>query len=216
MLIRRLCLALLPASLSLGLHGLPSAALPGQPTEIVAAWILGNGALQGSIGDGLSVRRSNGGSQTFEFAASIFPPGRRSGVASRGSCATPTRRGRIRSEAFVLRDFVNGVPVERLELGLRMIYGLDVYQDYHQGALIYAYPRAEVIDTARRLGLPGVEGNYGEVRLGDRYAFWLDMAQTETGINYSGQVTVFLKEDLPKLVRELGGEVSDEVVRCDR
>ena len=75
MLIRRLCLALLPAGLSLGLFIPPSPALPGQPTEIVAAWILGNGALQGRLGDGLSVRRSNGGSQTFEFEASIFPPG---------------------------------------------------------------------------------------------------------------------------------------------
>lgn len=207
MVIRRLCSALIPAGLWWGMAIAPTLAMPGQPTAVVAAWILGNQALEGVMGDGLSVRRSNGGSQTFEFTASIFPPGRLSPMATRGSCATPVYRGLIRSETITVRDFINGVPLDRLEFGLRTVYGLDIYQDYRQASLLYAYPLPAGIDLGRRLGRPGTEGYRGEMRRGDRYAYWLEIAHTETGMAYSGQITVFLKEDLPKLVREMGGEL---------
>ncbi|NEO83785.1 MAG: hypothetical protein F6J87_05910 [Spirulina sp. SIO3F2] len=182
----------------------PAAALPGQNTEVVAAWILGNHTLQAGLGEDLIVQRTDGG-QKFVFEASIFPPGRRSGVRARGSCSTPIYRGRIRSEQFSLEDFVNFVPRDRLELGLRSIYGLELYLDYQNAGLVYTYPDGIILDQARRQGQLGFERNTGEIRIGEHYAYWLELAQLSDGTTPSGHITVMLKEDVPKLVLELGG-----------
>ncbi|MEM8640486.1 MAG: hypothetical protein AAGG51_16965 [Cyanobacteria bacterium P01_G01_bin.54] len=197
------CTAGLMAALSLG-FARPAAALPGQSTEVVSAWILGNATLQSRLGEDLIVQRSSG-SQSFKFEASIFAPGRRSGVNARGLCRTPIDRGRIRSEQFVLEDFNRGVPLDRLELGLRSIYGLEIYLDYRNSGLVYAYPNGITLDQARRQSQLGFERNYGEIRIGEYYAYWLEQGRMSNGFAPSGQVTVLLKEDVPKLVLELGG-----------
>lgn len=43
----------------------------------------------------------------------------------------------------------------------------------------------------------------GEVRQGDRYAYWIETVQTRSGEAYNGQIHVFLIEDINKLEAEL-------------
>lgn len=191
------------AGLCLGIT-YPAAALPGQNTEVVTAWILGNPTLQAALGEDLIVQRT-AGKQKFVFEASIFPPGRRSSVTARGSCSTPIHRGRIRSEQLTLADAVNSVPRDRLELGLRSIYGLELYLDYWHAGLVYTYPDDISLDQAQRRGQTGLAYKTGEIRIGEHYAYWLERAQLSDGTAPSGHIAVMLKEDVPKLVLELGG-----------
>ncbi len=172
----------------------PAAALPGQRTETVRAWISAHPSLQPALGDGLTVEHANAGSQRFQFSASVLPPGRLSTVRNRGL---------IRSERFVLYDIINGVSAQRLADSLRVIYGLDIYRDYQQAQVVYAYPSAGQLELGRRLGLPGVGGSRGELRRGDRYAYWLELGVDPLGETVSGQITVFLRDDLGKIEAEL-------------
>ncbi|MEA5469391.1 hypothetical protein [Spirulina sp. 06S082] len=174
----------------------PAWSLPGQRTETVAAWIAGNPTLQPSdSGDGLTVRRTDTAAQRFEFRASVLPPGRISFLGNPGI---------IRSENFSLYDLINGVSLPRLEEALRVIYGLDIYTDYQNAQIVRIYPSADTLEMSRRLNLPGLGGREGELRLGIRFAYWIELTKNEDSSSHSGQMTVFLKEDLPKMLRELG------------
>ena len=168
--------------------------LPGQRTETVAAWIAGNPTLQPVNSDGLTVRRTDTAAQRFEFRASVFPPGRINFLANPGI---------IRSENFSLYDLINGVSIPRLEEALRVIYGLDIYSDYQNAQILRVYPSAQTLEMSRRLNLPGLRGREGQLRSGIRFAYWIELTITEDGSSHSGQMTIFLKEDLPKMMREL-------------
>lgn len=172
----------------------PAWSLPGQRTETVAAWIAGNPTLHPVESDGLTVRRTDTAAQRFEFRASVFPPGRINSLGNPGI---------IRSENFSLYDLINGVSTPRLEEALRVIYGLDIYSDYQNAQIVRVYPSAQTLEMSRRLNLPGLGGREGELRLGIRFAYWLELTTNEDGGSHSGQVTVFLKEDLQKMIREL-------------
>lgn len=169
-------------------------ALPGQSTEAVVAWIKGHPTLQPGIGDGLLVTKSDTAAQRFTFQATVMPPGR---------VAFPTDRTRIRTERLSFYDMINGVTPDRLEESLRIIYGPAIYQDYDRARLVYAYPTPETIDLARRQNLPLLAAQQGELRLGERYAYWLEITNTDSGKAFNGQLIVFLKEDLDKLETEL-------------
>lgn len=169
-------------------------ALPGQKTEEVSAWINANPTLRPSVGDGLQVQKYNTAAQRFTFQATVFPPGR----------VTFTRDpGTVRTESFSFYDMINGVTPERLRESLRIIYGMDIYQDYERAKLVYAYPTPETIDLSRRKNLPLLAAQQGELRLGERFAYWLEVTQTPEGKAFNGKVTVFLREDLDKLETEL-------------
>lgn len=185
-------LFLLPLSISL----LPSiaSALPGQRTDVVAAWINANPTLRPGLGDGLRVTKSNTAAQRFTFQASVLPPGR---------ITTAQERGTIRSERMTFYDRVNGVTLERLKESLRVIYGLEVYEDFDRAQLVYDYPAPATIDLSRRQNRRLLEQQQGELRLGERFAYWLEITQTERGKAFNGQITVFLKQDLDKLKAEL-------------
>ncbi len=43
----------------------------------------------------------------------------------------------------------------------------------------------------------------GELRVGSRYAYWVEVARAKNGKAFTGQMTVFLKSDLDKLEEEL-------------
>lgn len=169
-------------------------ALPGERTETVAAWIRAHPTLQPANRDGLSVRKSNTAAQRFTFQATVLPPGR---------VTSPVDRGTIRSERLSFYDRVNGVTSERLQESLRTIYGLELYQDYEQARIMYAYPTPESLDLARRQNRPLLAAQQGELRLGERYAYWREVTQAEAGKAFSGQLTIFLIEDLDKLEAEL-------------
>ncbi|MEQ8975054.1 MAG: hypothetical protein RIE73_32300 [Coleofasciculus sp. C1-SOL-03] len=178
----------------LGLTANPAQALPGQTVETVAAWIAAHPTLEPGIGDGLVVTKQNTAAQRFKFEASVLPP---------GQIAFPTNRGIIQSEQISFYDMINGVTPERLTESLRVIYGPAIYQDYQRANLIYAYPTPATIDLARRQNRPMLIARQGELLLGDRFAYWLEVTRTENGKPINGRITVFLPEDLDKLEIEL-------------
>lgn len=171
-----------------------ASALPGQKTEQVVAWINANPTLRPGIGDGLVVRKTNTARERFTFQATVVPPGR---------VTFPKDKGTIRTESFTFFDMINGVTPDRLKESLRVIYGLDIYQDYERARVVYSYPTPETVELSRRLNRPLLALQQGELRLGDRYAYWMEVTNNEKGKAYNGQMTVFLKEDLDKLETEL-------------
>jgi hypothetical protein len=68
---------------------------------------------------------------------------------------------------------------------------------------VYSYPAPETIDLSRRQNLTLLAAQQGELRLGERYAYWMDVTKTKNGKAFNGQLTIFLKEDLDKLATEL-------------
>lgn len=188
-------LSVLSVGILLALSTAKSAdALPGQKTEEVTAWINSNPTLRPSTGDGLLVQKTNTSAQRFTFIATVFPPGR----------VTFTKdRGTIRSERFSFFDMINGVTPQRLKESLRVIYGPDIYQDYDRSRIVYEYPTTQTVDLARRQRLPLLAAQQGELRLGDRFGYWMEVVQTKEGKAYNGQMVVFLREDLDKLETEL-------------
>lgn len=169
-------------------------ALPGQSTETVTAWINANPTLRPGIGDGLLVTKSETAAQRFTFQATVLSPGR---------VSVPIDRGRIRSERMSFYDKINGVTLDRLKESLRVIYGPAIYQDFDQAKVVYDYPLPETVDVARRQNLPLLAEQQGKLLVGERYAYWMEVTQTESGKAFNGQLTVFLKEDLDKLETEL-------------
>lgn len=169
-------------------------ALPGESTEEVAAWIKANSTLQPNANERFFVYKTDTAAQRFSFEASVLPPGRVE--------YTPDR-SIIQSERIAMYDAVNGMTFKRLEESLRQIYGLDMYQDFKQGEVVYEYPDESAINTARLAKTPIREALQGQLRLGTRYAYWVEVAQPKQGKAYFGQMTVFLKSDLDKLEAQL-------------
>ncbi len=172
----------------------PAQALPGQSTEEVEAWMQGHDTLQPRPGERLMVRKHSSAAQRFSFQSSIFSPGLVS--------AAPDR-GKIRTETLTFFDIPNGVSVERLEESLRVIYGLDIYQDFNNAQVTYKYPGSFDVAQAQNRRTPLQAARTGEVRYGDRFGYWYEIAQPQTGKAIAGQIIVFLKEDIDKVEREL-------------
>lgn len=175
---------------------LPSAAnaLPGDTVDQVKAWIAGNPTLRPGIGDGLVVRKSDTAAQQFTFQATVLSPGR---VEFTGD------RTIIRTETFSFFDVINGVTANRLAESLRTLYGADIYQDFANAQVIYDYPSPQTVELARRQNRPLLAAQQGQLRQGARYAYWVEVVQTNTGKAFNGKMTIFLKEDLNKLETEL-------------
>lgn len=173
----------------------PAMALPGQLTEEVEAWIQAHPTLQPRSGERLLVRKSNSAAQRFTFQASVFPPGR---------LAPTNNKGEIRTETLSFFDAANGVTRERLEESLRVIYGLDIYQDFQQARVTYSYPGPFDVAQARNRRTELQAARQGEVRLGDRFGYLIEVVQpADGGKAYSGQVQILLKEDVDKVEAEL-------------
>ncbi len=169
-------------------------ALPGESTEEVTTWIQGHPTLRPRSGEKLFVSKNDTAAQRFTFQASVLPPGK----------VTFTKdRSTIRAERLNMYDGVNGVTVGRLHESLRVIYGLDIYQDYNRALVVYNYPNQSTINQARLAKTPIREALKGELRVGDRYAYWIEIAKPRDGKALNGQITVFLKSDLDKLEAEL-------------
>ncbi|MBD2294709.1 hypothetical protein H6G06_14770 [Anabaena sphaerica FACHB-251] len=172
----------------------PAQALPGESTEEVLTWIQAHPTLRPRSGERLFVSKSDTAAQRFTFQASVLPPGR----------VTFTKdRSTVRTESMTMYDGVNGVTVQRLEESLRVIYSPDIYQDYNRAQVVYEYPNQSAINQARLAKTPIREALKGELRVGDRYAYWIEIAKPREGKALSGKVTVFLKSDLDKLEAEL-------------
>ncbi|MBD2384637.1 hypothetical protein [Cylindrospermum sp. FACHB-282] len=172
----------------------PVNALPGQSTEEVTTWIQAHPTLRPKIGEKLFVQKSDTAAQRFTFQSSVLPPGR---------VEFTKNRSQIRTERMTMYDGINGVSFQRFQESLRVIYGLDIYQDYKSAQVIYQYPNQSAINSARLAKTPIREALRGELRVGDRYAYWVEIAQPKTGKAITGQITVLLKSDLDKLEGEL-------------
>ncbi len=170
----------------------PATALPGQKADDVAAWIQAHPTLQPELGERLRVQRTDTAAQRFLFEASRLPPGRP---------LEPGVIGEIRSEKIELFDIINGVTRERLEESLRVIYGPDLYRDYREAQPVYTYPNANTFRQSRNS--PLLTFLEGELRQGDRYAYWVEVARNPAGVNYSGRITVLLPEDVAGLEAQL-------------
>lgn len=174
--------------------GTPAWALPGQTIAEAIAWIQGNATLRPSSGERLMVRKTDTAARRYTFQASVFQV---------GQASSRTSSSRIRTETFTLFDMTNGVTQPRLEESLRAIYGLDIAQDYSRARVVYAYPTQVELSQARNQQTPLLAALQGELRVGDRYAYWWEIARTREGYAYSGQINVFLKQDVDKLEAEL-------------
>jgi len=175
------------------LTNFPATALPGETTEEVTTWIKAHPTLRPTSGETLFVQKSDTPAQRFSFLASVFPPGR---------IAPTENKSKIRTEYISMYD-QNGVTIERLEESLRIIYSLDIYQDYTNAQKVYQYPNESAINQARLAKTPLREAITGELRLGDRYAYWVEIAQPKEGKSVTGRMTVMLKSDLNKIETEL-------------
>ena len=169
-------------------------ALPGQTAAEVVDWIRIHPTLRPSSGETLLIRKSDTPAVRFIFEASVLTPGRASAEGNKDI---------IRSERIELFDMINGVTPDRLQEYLRVIYGADIYQDFQQARVVYAYPSEAMVREARNQAEPLGEALRGELRLGDRYAYWLQFAQPREGKAITGHIIVLLKSDLDKLEVEL-------------
>lgn len=169
-------------------------ALPGQSTEEVAAWIQANPTLQPQPGEKFLVRKSATPAQRFTFQASVLTPG----------LVQPSNDpGTIRSESIKIFDMINGITPVRLAESLRVIYGIDVFQDYDQAQVVYQYPRPPELQRARGQETAIYAARQGQLRLGQRFAYWVEVVTTPEGRAYNGSMTILLREDLDKLEAEL-------------
>ncbi|BAY64369.1 hypothetical protein NIES22_44660 [Calothrix brevissima NIES-22] len=169
-------------------------ALPGQQTEEVTTWIQAHPTLRPRSGERLFIQKSDTAAQRFTFLASVLPPGK---------VAFTKDRSVIRNERITMYDAVNGMTFDRLQEALRVIYGVDIYQDFKRGQVLYQYPNQSAINSARLAKTPIREALQGELRIGDRFAYWVEVAQPKAGKAFTGQMTVLLKSDLDKLEAEL-------------
>jgi hypothetical protein len=169
-------------------------ALPGQSTEEVGTWIKAHPTLRPNRGEKFLIHKTDTAAQRFSFQASVLPPGKVGFIKD---------RSKIRNERIAMYDAINGMTLERLQESLRIIYGLDIYQDFDRAQVIYEYPNQSAINSARFAKTPIREALRGELRVGSRYAYWVEIAQPMNGKAFTGQMTVLLKSDLDKLEAEL-------------
>ncbi|AFY33379.1 hypothetical protein [Calothrix sp. PCC 7507] len=169
-------------------------ALPGQSTEEVTTWMQAHSTLRPGRGEQLFVQKSDTAAQRFTFLASVLPPGK---------VEFTKDRSKIRTERITMYDAINGITLDRFQESLRVIYGLDIYQDFKRAQLLYEYPNQSAINAARFAKTPIREALRGELRVGDRYAYWVEIAQPKDGKAFTGQMTILLKNDLDKLEAEL-------------
>jgi hypothetical protein len=174
----------------------PAIAIPGQSTDEAAAWMQSNSTLRPQRGEKLLVRRSHTAAQRFSFEASILPPGKITRI--------PVGARMIRSETMTFFDMQNGVTLNRLRESLRSIYGIDIAQDFDRASVVVSYPDDANIQKAVTQQDGITAALQGELRKGDQFGYWLEIAQTTQGFAYTGRLTIFLKEDTEKLQAELG------------
>jgi len=187
-------LTVILCGMSLAIAATPAQALPGQTADEAAAWIQGNSTLRPNRGERLLVKKSETPAKRFQFQALPMQVGK---------AAIGFGGGIIRTEELTLFDMVNGITRTRLEESLRSIYGPAIYQDYATARPVYTYPTADKIGRSVNRAEPLLAALAGELRQGDRYAYWLEVARRPDGFAYSGKLTVFVLEDLPKLQGEL-------------
>ncbi|PZV11078.1 MAG: hypothetical protein DCF21_17465 [Leptolyngbya sp.] len=174
---------------ALVLSASPGWAIPGQTATLAETWIRNNPTLRPATNERLTINRLAAPGQRFTFQASVFPV---------GGVSPAENRRQIRTERFGITDHANPITTDRLDESLREIYGQEIFNDYRQGTVLMRYPA--------RGARPAPGENLvlrGEVREGDRFAYWQEIAYDRAGTAYLGRMAVFLKDDLPALQAQL-------------
>jgi hypothetical protein len=176
---------------ALALTSQPGWSLPGQSVTLAESWIRNHPTLRPAANERLSINRLVAPAQRFTFQASVFPV---SGVSP------GIDRRQIRTERFTITDHANPITPDRLDESLRAIYGQEIFNDYRQATVRLRYPAR----GARQI--TGDNPNLvlrGEVRQGERFAYWQEIAYDRAGVAYLGRMAVFLIADLPALEAQL-------------
>lgn len=167
--------------------GQTAIAIPGQSREVAEAWVQAHPTLRPTGGERLSVRRAETPARRFQFRATVLPV---TGI-------TPGQRvGRtIRTEEITLVDLVDGITATRMEESLRVIYDAMIYNDFRRAEVVLRYDTA-TLSPQRWQSEARLQG---ELRRGDRFAYLLELSGTQNAPPTSGQIKVFLIEDLSPL-----------------
>ena len=165
-------------------------AIPGESVSTVEAWIDAHPTLRPAPNERLVVYRAETPARQFTFRATIIP------VA--GLSPDLELQQIIRTEETRLVDIVNGVSQVHLEEAIRVIYDAAIYNDYRRAQIVYSYPEPfyGVLPSSP-------SWRQGELREGDRFGYWIERVVNADGFAAVGEVSVFLKEDLPQLQTDL-------------
>ncbi|ESA36292.1 hypothetical protein N836_08085 [Leptolyngbya sp. Heron Island J] len=178
----------------------PSYGLPGYSVNEVKTWIQGHPTLRADSREGLRVHRADIPSRRFTFQASVFPIGGFQRAGNNGIWSSNSRQRSfniVRREEFTLVDYDQPVTVSRLEDSLRNLYGPDIYADYRRAQAIYSYfSESSTIE--------------GEVRLGNLYAYWVEITPDANGVSTTGKLNVLLAEDVDRLESYLQQQYSSD------
>lgn len=171
----------------------PTWGIPGQTTDVAAAWVRDNPVLNPGPGETLLIQRTGTDGSRFSFQAQVAPPGR---------LTTPPDRETIRSERMTFFDPSGVTPVE-LEQAIADIYGPEIAADLENSEEVLRYPSPEVLaapvsdETFLQRAIQGV------IREGEQFVYWLELTQNRDGTVQQGQVVIFEPEWLPKVQREV-------------
>lgn len=186
----RLGLFALGASFPCLLFATPSYGFPGYSVNEVKTWMQGHPTLRADSREGLRVHRADIPSRRFTFQASVFPVGGFQRSEEDNLWASSSRRRdftTVRREEFILVDYDEQVTIRRLEESLRTLYGPDIYADYRRAQMLYGY------------GADASTAIQGEVRLGQVYAYWVELTSDANGVTTVGKLNVLLPEDVDGL-----------------
>ncbi|MEM9977016.1 MAG: hypothetical protein AAF808_05245 [Cyanobacteria bacterium P01_D01_bin.2] len=168
----------------------PGHALPGYSVDEVRTWMQGHPTLRADRREGLRIHRTDVPSRRFTFQASVFPVGgfrRPDDAESLSSSIRNQDFSVIRREEFLLVDYDQPVTLARLEEALRTIYGPDIHADYRRAPATYGYIATETTNSQ------------GEVRSGNLYTYWIELAVDTNGVATAGKLNVLLSEDTDRL-----------------
>ncbi len=186
-------LFILGVSLPILLSARPGYGLPGYSVNEVKTWMQGHPTLRADSREGLRVHRVDVPSRRFTFQASVFPIGGFQRSADNTIWSSANRQqnfNTIRREEFILVDYEQPVTIARLEESLRTLYGPDTYADYRRAQSVYSY-----VSESSTI--------QGEVRLGNLYAYWVEVTPDANGVSTTGKLNVLLTEDIERLQRYL-------------
>jgi hypothetical protein len=165
-------------------------AIPGESVSTVEAWIDAHPTLRPNPNERLVVNRADTPARRFSFRATVIPV--------TGLSPDLELRRIIRTEETRLVDIVDGISKVHLEEAIRAIYDAAIYNDYRRAQIVYTYP-----DPASGAVTGESAWRQGELREGDRFGYWIERIVDPNGFAAVGEVSVFLKEDLPQLQADL-------------
>jgi hypothetical protein len=212
-------------------------ALPGQQVSEVQQWIRAHPLLRPEPGETLRVQKNETAARWFTFEASVLPPGRAE-ISDSGQVIRSEELAFFDVVAGVSRDrlveilqaiygeevyqdfersrlfFLYPAESEREELPSEV--SLEDSEPTPTSVTTTREPTNVDLDSSGILLEPDQPEPVelllpvaGEVRVGSRYAYWIELTRNPDGVAYNGRLTIFQVEDLDHLMRTLMVEVPE-------